>query len=345
MTKLTIINDTHLGVSRSSGTTKESAANLNRWQFEQFSKLLEAANGSDLLINGDLFDRFEVSKAVEFETFLRLSNWINSNPGRTLYMSAGNHDLSTNSERRSSFENLCYYLTNVHPNSVTTIIGVTFTNAADKWAVVSHMPTQELFEQELDKALAASGLKYLFVHANLMSPFAVHSDHSLNVSEEYLDKFKSAGVTVVFAHEHNRRILDNAVVVGNQIPSSISDCLDPNPTKQYAVLEGGTLQGIDFITISDVYTVSDWQDLPEDKLFIRLEGQAEYEQSAEVVQTVSTLRKNSQAFVISNAVRVAQVAGLEAQDQGLESLDVRQMILDELPAELAKRFKELTDHD
>ena len=60
MTKLTIINDTHLGVTRTSGTMKESAIQLQVWMLRQFDELLDQSRGSDLLINGDQIGRAHV---------------------------------------------------------------------------------------------------------------------------------------------------------------------------------------------------------------------------------------------------------------------------------------------
>ena len=336
--KLFIINDCHLGVSRSGGTTKESAAALGDWQRDYFQDLLNKAAGHDLLINGDLFDKFEVSKQVEFDTYIQLVGWLDTHPTHKLILSAGNHDLSTNSERRSSFENLCAYLSVGYGQQVEIVrTGVC---SFDKFTVVPHMPNQELFDAELEKALA-SGQPYCFVHANLMSPFAVHSDHSLNVDETMLKKFADAGITMVFAHEHNARRLANAVVVGNQIPASVSDCLDSNLTKQYAVLGTDGLSTQDFVRLADVYTEVDWQsEAVPDKRFIRVTGTANYEQASEVVQRISDIRRQSSAFVVANAVKVGTLDAV-APTEDLQAFNIQDLVAAGLPADLVDRFNDV----
>lgn len=342
MKPLVIINDCHLGVKRVSGTTKESMAALQEFQIREFKSLVNLADNADLLINGDLFDKFEVDKLVEFQVFSVLSTWLIQYPDQTLYLSAGNHDLSTNSERTSSFENLCNYLESFYDN-VKTIRGNNKL-ITDNWAVVAHHANQNMFEEALDELLQEDNLKYVFVHANLMSPFAEHSDHSLNVSEEILNRFAEKGVTVVFAHEHNRRQLLNAVVIGNQIPSSISDCLDPNPTKQVGILKESGLEFKDWCSISSIYAEVDWrsESFP-DVMFLRLSGTADYEQAAEVVQTAVNVRQTSRAFVVSNNVKVNQIEETAESAEQLSEFNVQALVLEELPTNLKHRFNEVLD--
>ena len=342
-----IINDLHLGVKRSSGTTKATVKMLSDWQMSKFSELLELAENKDLLINGDLFDRFEVDKAVEFEVFTHLHKWMQTNPEQQLYLCAGNHDLSTNSERTSSFENLCGYLSVVDTRQqLKTVTGNTTLHVPNAFSIVAHYANQTLFDEALNTVLTEhTDIKYVFLHANLMSPFADHSYHSLNVSEQQLQAFEDKGVTLVFAHEHNRRRLKNAVVIGNQIPTSVADCLDPNPSKQYAVLDDSGLNTYDFITLSEVFAKVRWtsDEFPE-TLFLRIEGEAEYEQAAEVVQLLAEIRRSSDAFVITNAVQVGKLSMPETAANPAEHLNVLNLVLDNLPNHLHARFKEVVNH-
>ncbi|WP_274585346.1 metallophosphoesterase [Neisseria leonii] len=339
--KLFIINDLHLGVSRVSGTTRESAAALGAWQAAQFDRLLALAeDATHLLINGDLFDKFDVDKQVEYQTFYRLYTWLGVPGNRHLILSAGNHDLSTNSTRRSSFSNLCLYLRALLPGQVS-VVEANETFYGEGFAVVAHHANQELFEEALNKVCETFSDGHCFVHANLMSPFAVHTDHSLNVSREMLDKLAARSITAVFAHEHNARTLDNAVVTGNQIPSSVSDCLDPNPAKQYAVLENGRLTTHDFIRLSDVYAEADWTSdgIPE-TLFVRLTGPAEYTQAAEVVQRAAEIRRRSSAFIVANGVKTGKVEA-DGAEEAVKTFDVTALVFDTLPEKYRKLLTEV----
>lgn len=344
--KLMVINDCHLGVKRSTGTTQESSQQLNLWQMQQFKSLVQQALSSKahLLINGDLFDRFEVSKQCEFETFLILTEFLDGDKNLKLILSAGNHDLSTNSNKTSSFENLCRYLHLYRQDQVISVVGETksITGLEDWFTVVSHYPNQTMFEDALNQLLEQGSPKYVFVHCNLMSPFAEHTDHSLNISQEMLDKFQQQGSTVVFAHEHNARTVGNAVVVGNQIPSSIADCLDENHSKQYAILTAKGLELKPFIKLSEVFKAVDWrEEEPKDTLFIRITGQANYEESAQVIHHIAQVRQSNTAFVVGNAVQVSSIQHNAETTEQLSTFNIKKMILDELPQGLIERFNQV----
>ena len=349
MTKLTIINDTHLGVTRTAGTTKESQERLTRAMLFDFNDLLESAEGTDLLINGDLFDRFDVDKQVEFLVFGMLLKWLRENADNQLILAAGNHDLSKDSPRRSSFTNLCKYLS-IARNGDERLAGLAFVDSGlyefETFAVIPHMPNQELFEAELDKALQLP-IHTLFLHCNFDNHFAAQTDHSLNLSAERAQQFAEKGVQLVLGHEHHGRHLGNVRIIGNQIPSSIADCLDPNKVKQYAVLEGRELTLHDFMPVEDVFAEVDWQtDTLPDKQFIRVTGEATYEQASEVVQRIAEWRKSSDAFVITNAVKVGTLDTQTAlPDVQSASFDVWKMLLEKLPENLREFAEEVRNHE
>lgn len=337
---LTIINDTHLGVRRSAGTTKDSQHALSQYILSAFGDLLSLADSGDLLINGDLFDRFEVDKLTEFETFRQLVEWLRRNPSQHLFLAAGNHDLSRDSSRRSSFDNLCQYLRSFALAQVVVINGGF--HQIDDWAVIPHMANQELFDAELEKALN-NDIKHLFLHCNYDNHFAAQADHSLNLSAEQALKFAERGITLVLAHEHNKRRIGNVVIVGNQIATSVADLANDTGDKQYAVLRDGELTTEDFWPVSELYTAVDWQDeLPEDASFIRVEGEADYSQAAEVVERIAAWRKQSDAFVITNAVRVGTMdTGHLAEDVRSEKFDIWQALMAHLPDDLKPMAEEL----
>lgn len=337
---LTIINDTHLGVRRSAGTTKESQAALSRFTLDRFDDLLTLADGGNLLINGDLFDRFEVDKLTEFEVFRMLVRWLRRNQSCRLFLAAGNHDLSRDSSRRSSFDNLCQYLRSFAPAQVVEINGELY--CTDKWGVIPHMANQELFDAELEKALNVD-IKHLFLHCNYDNNFAAQADHSLNLSAEQASKFAERGITLVLAHEHNKRRVGNVVIVGNQIATSVADLVNDHGDKQYAVLKDGELTLENFWPVSELYAAVDWQnELPEGAAFIRVEGEADYSQAAEVVERIAAWRKQSDAFVITNAVRVGTMdTGHLAEDVRSEKFDIWQALMAHLPDDLKPMAEEL----
>ena len=347
MTKLTIINDTHLGVTRTAGTTNTSATKLQSWMLRQFDSLLNQCQDSHLLINGDLFDKFEVDKGIEFCVYARLLVWLKENPRQVLFLSAGNHDLSKDSSRRSSFINLCKYLSISGCQDRVRIMEEGVNLITDGVAVIPHVPNQALLEANLEAALQIEGLHTLFLHCNFDNHFAAQTDHSLNLSAERAQQFAERGIQLILGHEHHGRHLGNVRIIGNQIPSSIADCLDPNKVKQYAVLEGRELTLHDFMPVEDVFAEVDWQtDTLPDKQFIRVTGEATYEQASEVVQRIAEWRKSSDAFVITNAVKVGSLDTQTAlPDVHSASFDVWKMLLEKLPENLREFAEEVRNHD
>ena len=339
MNKLTIINDLHLGVKRQAGTTMESREALEKWTLSQFMKLLLHID-TDLCILGDLFDGYSVSKRVEIQTYLLLRQWLAAHPRQNLYLVAGNHDLSRDSRNLSSFENLCEYLSH-HSQQVTRVIGRTAV-IAQGVAAVSHMPNQTLFDEQIEALLQRDDLNFVLLHCNYDNHFAAQADHSLNISADTAERFAAKGVQLVFAHEHQQRDLHNVHVIGNQFPTSIADCLG-NDSKHFAVIEGDELHYENYLDISKVYAELDWQsdDVP-DRAFIRVSGTAAFGQAAEVIQRLTEMRQQSDAFVITNAVRIEDLQ-TETQDVSLETCDVVRMVGEELPEGLRQRFKEVAE--
>lgn len=339
MNKLTIINDLHLGVKRQAGTTAASREALENWTLNMFGHLLGGIR-TDLCILGDLFDGYNVSKRVEIQTYLLLSQWLATRPQQRLYLVAGNHDLSRDSRNLSSFENLCEYLSH-HSQQVTRVIGRTAV-IAQGVAAVSHMPNQTLFDEQIEALLQRDDLKFVLLHCNYDNRFAAQADHSLNISADTAERFSAKGVQLVFAHEHQQRDLRNVHVIGNQFPTSIADCLG-NDGKRFAVIEGDELHYENYLDIGEVYAEPDWQsdDVP-DKAFIRVSGAAAFGQAAEVIQRLTEMRQESSAFVITNAVEIEDLQ-TETQDISLETCDVVRMVGEELPEGLRQRFKEVAE--
>lgn len=341
-----VISDTHLGVTRQTGTTLDSQRYLAIIMIIKFYSLLEAASQKqcDLLINGDLFDGFEVSKNIEFVAFSSLHRWCLKNPELQLIVSAGNHDLSRDSSKKSSFENLCEYLKEVSPQ-VFVVLGDQKSFYDGKVIVIPHVANQEMFDRQLAEALGDSKVKTVFVHANYDNFFARESDHSLNVSAEVARKFDEQGIKLIFGHEHKKRQIGNVHIVGNQIISSIADCLGDD-SKQYIVLDGdGEIEYHQFETVADRYEEVDWrsESLPN-KDFIRISGTAEYSEAADVIAKISQWRKTSEALVITNAVKVGQMeVGVSSEDIKHESFDIKALVLSQLPDDLKEKFEELVN--
>lgn len=309
-------SDLHIGAIRSGGTTPATAMQLRLQLLDQFDQLLEAANGHDLIINGDTFDKENVPMSDLFECWRLLQAWLTRNPTCVLCIPPANHDLSKNSATSTSFDMLVKLLQAEFAGRVlSSKEGFAFRPAH---YVVPHQANQSLFELELSRIPA--GTKILYIHANVNNTFAAKSDHSLNIS---LDQAKAINVeTIIVGHEHQRstHLNGKVLVVGNQIPSSVADCLG-NDIK-YALRI--TDEGIEWLPTWESkgsFVEMDWRELaPTTCDFVRVTGKASAAEASAVVTSISGFRKVSQALVVTNAVEVESVNDGERIEVSLEQI-------------------------
>lgn len=337
--KLSVINDTHIGAQRSAGTTPTTAWELRRQILSNFKDLLDLANGGDLLINGDLFDKYSINYMDLLQAFTITSNWLVANPASTLYLSAGNHDLSTNSTKLSSFEFFADLLVQLYSTRVVKIKGSA--NLGLGRYVISHVPNQDLFNMELESV--PSDTNWLFLHCNYDNHFAAEADHSLNISEEQAAKICANGANIILAHEHQHKIVQFGAgylyVVGNQIPTSVADCLG-NDDKRMVVI-GADNKSLEEVIVWEAETDFarlDWREVADytgPARFIRVEGSAQASEANVVVSTISKFRNNSTALVVTNSVRIETEEGFFEFDQAAEEVKSFQ-VLDALLAMLTE---------
>ena len=303
-----VIHDLHLGVQRSAGTTPTSALALTDWMHKQFDVILERVD-EDLVILGDLFETYQVPLRTVLATYNSLLKWLNK--GHNLTLVPGNHDLSTDSSKLSSFQFLGQLLLE-HPN-VTYHSGGGF--ITDGVYAVSHVTNQDLIDMELAKVPRC---KYLLLHANFNNSFAKGSDHSLNVTVEQCESIPAD--YIVFAHEHYYReeLRGKVFIAGNQFPSSVSDCLH----KDHKFMTRLTPTGPERIMTWDKsgYAEINWRSPePSEAKFIRFTGHCTPAEAAAMADTIARYRKDSDAFVITNAVRVGD--DTEGDELVLDSLE------------------------
>lgn len=305
MKPFVVINDTHIGVIRSAGTTPVTAYALRQFALEQFDSLLARADGCDLLINGDLFDTDHIPYADLLETYKMLAEWIITNKDSTLYLPPGNHDLSKTTTTMSSQQFLCSLLKALVPSRVVVPVkGEAITVAGAPGWIIPHMPNQEQFDIELQKV---PKVKYLFLHCNFDNGFAAEADHSLNLSKEQATKLDVE--RIVLGHEHQRTmgLTGKVMVPGNQFPTSVADCLG-NKDKYMTVITDDKFELVPTWEGAGSFQRVDWRELSKadaSSQFIRVEGEASDAEAPAVVTAISKLRKAHNAFVITNAVKIA----------------------------------------
>lgn len=311
-----IINDTHIGVQRTGGTTPASAITLKNRLRQRLADLLDTCNGH-AVCNGDLFDKFEVETSEVIATYELFSAWLNAGLARKLTLVMGNHDASAKGNKVSSFHLLCHFLATRFPDRFRCIDhNDGFCQVEGEVYAISHQMNQDLFALEIEKACATKHEgEYLLLHCNVKNTFAEHSDTSLNLTDELLGKLMIAGWILVVGHEHQGYTLrgGRVVVVGNQWPTSVADCIGEKSKNALVITETSCFT-VPTWQAEGNYAEVNWRDIAEhagDEKFIRVTGDATSAESADVIAVISRFRQKSQALVVSNSVKIDGMAALE----------------------------------
>ena len=294
---LTILNDLHLATNRIAGTTPASRQALRAYCLERFESLLPE---SDLLINGDLLDTASIPLSDLLDTYRILSKWLIK--GYKLYNSRGNHCAAKSTDVISSYDLLCSLLDQHFPSQHVTIN----TSAMTPYGyVIASVANQTLFDAELAKVPSCD---FLFIHANVMNHFAAMSDNSLNISAEQIAACPAK--QIICAHEHAHRVVGKVLIPGNQFATSVSDWQSPHD-KFYTVINEGvaklvysSMRGADYLEV-------DWKDLEvTNHKFVKVVGEASAVEAADLITKLNKVRGASNAFVITNAVKILSDEGL-----------------------------------
>lgn len=318
---VTIINDLHLGAKRSGGTTPQSALALREYLLGWYAELLSIAQ-EDLLINGDFLDAFEIDLGDLLKVYDLTCDWLHEHPMSDLIIGRGNHDISKDSSKTSSFDMLCGLLKRRFDPQVTIVTEPTLLRFPGCTAyMIPHVTDQNTFDQAL---LAVPEVDYLFLHCNYDNMFAVQADHSLNLSVEQAKALPVS--TIVIAHEHQAKIAlkGKVQIVGNQFPSSVADCLGNDFTGvnvKWAgrISDSGHFERFCSMNLQEgVFAEQGWQNLTEGPQFVRVTGKASAQQASDVIAAISRFRASSNAFVITNAV---QIEGVDDEEMILASLE------------------------
>lgn len=314
MRPLYILNDLHLGVLRGAGTTPQTQLQLRDWAIQQLAELLKARQDGDVVLNGDLFDTYQIPLTDLLKVKRVFSAWLELT-GNTLFLLPGNHDLSTDSSKLSSFEFMSQMLLDQHGGKVKYYEELC--QLRGDVLAIPHMPNQDLFELELDKV--PDGYKYLLVHCNYDNGFAKQLDHSLNLSKERAEALPVKHI--IFAHEHNANAHQSGkvLIAGNPFPTSISDCLNGSQHKyQYALTDDGPQAQKTWDHSG--YAEVDWRggSVPDSAQFVRVVGDVPAADAAAAIDAVNRLRRASPAFIVGNGLRIE---GAEPKDFDMGSLE------------------------
>lgn len=346
MRPVLILNDVHLGVQRSAGTTPKTAAALKSYLLENLRTVMFAHLDKNIIINGDIFDQFNVPLNDVFDFSMLCRDWLkHSYDSVQLILSEGNHDLSKNSANMCS---LSFAAKMLNSDRVELIEEATQL-PSHRIYIIPHVANQDMFDLELEKAAELNGYLVL-VHANYDNNFAAQSDHSLNVSAEQAKAIVHAGNTLLFGHEHQAKHPQPEVwVAGNQFPSSVADCLGNN-SKHAFIFYPETRELIKDTTweAEGSFAELEWNTLDQagDFEFVRVVGDCPTEQAADMLAAISKYRQRSSAYVVTNAVSVAGVVAMSDLPSNLETVkgfDVLGFLFENLEPEQVKVVKSLME--
>lgn len=304
-----VVSDLHIGASRSAGTTLDSSKALRQYLLESFYRILDTVN-EDLVLLGDVFDSGQIPMSDLLDTYVSLDKWLIR--GFKLVIVNGNHDLHTDSSRMSSLQFLAALLAN-NPNVKHISRGQSIT---DEIYVIPHVVNQDLFDFELSKV---PDCKYLLLHCNYANYHAT-GDHSLNLSEDSAEACKAKYIVLGHEHYYREELRGKVFIAGNQFPSSVSDCL--HKTDKFMTRLADKPERI-MTWAKKGYAEIDWRN-PEasDAQFIRFVGHCKPDEAAEMANVIAAYRRSSDAFVITNAVKVGEdTEGAELELASLEAIN------------------------
>jgi len=285
--QITIISDPHIGLTRKAGAT--AASMLAYTQFQQ--QLLRSIKAEELLITGDLF----ASSDVTHEHLLFAWDWLRRYPKVTVLQ--GNHDIAKNRDKLSSLDFIGQVLPNLKVIREPEIVG--------EVAYVPHLANQDAFDKAIENVAETATI--LVTHCNFNNSFACEKDHSLNLTPEQAALFD----LVISGHEHERRTVNNVVMLGSVLPCNITETGD----KFYYTWDGADQLQAHLVWSSSNYIEIDWRSLEQiDYQFIRVVGEASADEAAQVIQELSDFRKKSKAFMITNSVKVGKLEIGELED-------------------------------
>jgi len=361
MNKTLVINDTHLGVQRTGGTTWATAEALREYALNQYSKLLHLAKREGcnrIIVNGDLTDTYDTLLAEALKIYSVTRDFLTDHHDIDLIWAVGNHDLSKDSSKLGTVVFVGELLAMQHINFQLIKRPQALVSQPDIY-ILPHVTNQEIFDLELTRVPESA--KWVFLHCNYDNTFACASDHSLNISRDQAKAIRKHA-KLVLGHEHQGRELmaGNVLIIGNQFPTSVADCL-PHGDAQADGIKRALI--IDHDTNEHRYVTTwtpddaegwfarvDWRELKdvveEGRGFIRVEGTATLSESSEAIKAISAFRAKSQSFVVTNAVKVEQAEGLDSVAESIEdirSVNVIELLMEYLTPEQQQAVKDLRE--
>ena len=325
MSKVLIITDPHLDPRRIGGTTMESRAALEAWQFNLLEEVVSSSDHDYMLINGDLFDK----RSATEKTLVKVWDILKD---EEVVIVRGNHD-----ENSMKFDQICSLqaLSTFLPQA--QLIFDEPTQIDEGMYVIPHCFDQETFDRHVAEVPAGNTV---FLHANFDNHFAVESDHSLNLSMEQFEKLRENNCQVVMGHEHTAKQKEGLTLLGCTMPTSIADCMGGDKYIHYYDTTTREITRQVVWKAAEDYIEMDWSELVDTNCrFIKITGDCAVSVYPEVIRNIAKYRKNSTAFIVKNAVKVAVVESAIDTTQEVDQFNIMELVIDQIPEEFREEVK------
>jgi hypothetical protein len=324
MSKIRLVSDTHIGLSRQSHTTPASSARLRD---ALWGAAIGATQGWDEVYHlGDLFDKYSNPEAVLLDG-LRVLEGCSA-------VLAGNHDMANREGCLSSLQ-LLAPLTKTgvwfEPGSFCSPDGKVL------FYIIPHCLSQTAFEEALDKTMGlgrSDTPRVLLLHCNYDNPLTQGSEASLNLTRERAGALLERFDLVLLGHEHVARsdFGGRLQILGSLHPTSFSDISD-----KYAwTLDTGTLAlERECVWAADRHMKVDWRGLGDTYTsapleFLDITGTATPAEMRTVADLVQKVWKAAPSlYMVRNSV-VVEGAGAVAVTEAHKALNVADRVRAEL---------------
>jgi hypothetical protein len=317
MSRDLILNDLHLGVKRSGGTTQASRLALEEWMFQQFESLLDIPHDR-VIITGDLFDTRNVPEHIMFRVIRALQS-------EDSVVVLGNHDLGGINDHTYSSAEFVAALS----GSVTVSVPVGFSGMY----IIPHLFNQAAHEEAIANVPNDC---ILLTHCNVDNNFA-SGDHSLNLSADEMKILAEKNVRVLAAHEHIPRAVGPVTIIGNQFPSSVADCLG-DVDKRCAIIEDGEISFVKTWDKSDFIEMRYDEIIPTDCKFVRITGECAVSEYPAIIRDIAGYRKKSEAFIVACSVKPLTTVQ-EAGEQEVDQFNIVELLMGQIPEEFKEDVK------
>lgn len=335
LNKYALISDLHLGLSRTAGITDSSLRQLEEDKLNFLSSFFSENEDKEIIIAGDLFD----GNIIPLSVLLSALQVLHGHANR-IWILAGNHDLSKNTEVMSSFAFL-RSMTDFWKGSNITMVTEPLVIEKHKIVMIPHLSNQGIF----DKALSDYSNKdhTLITHCNYDNFFALNKDHALNLTQEQAQKFKQ----VISGHEHATRSVGNVHMIGSFAPCNVKEAATPKRTHLFDAITGELVQvqnlDQDYICSYSELHYSELQNpMSEEAVgFIKIIGSVTAVEAPLILTQIADFRKKSAAYMIQNAT-VVEAVGLESfEETSFESVDTWKALGSMLKTEHKIQLREL----